>query len=252
MPLRVYLTGRVAIETPDGVLDESALPGRQGRLLLTYLVMSRASPVTRDQVADALWAGTPPAAWSNGLNALVSKLRSVLRRLEGEGVQLGHSFGCYQLRLPVDAWVDVDAARDAIHHAEALLAQRQNESAAWGWTYVGYHVTHRPFLPGERGPWVEARRAELALLRLRALDCTIAVNTAIGDIPEALRAGDDALAIDPLRESTYQQLMRCHFAAGSRAEALRVYERCRANLGETLGVDPSPETESVYLEILRS
>ncbi|HVE98643.1 MAG TPA: BTAD domain-containing putative transcriptional regulator [Mycobacteriales bacterium] len=252
--MRIYLTGRVAVETPEAVVDEAALPGRQGRLLLAYLVLSGTSSVSRDEIADVLWADAPPPAWSNGLNALVSKLRATLRQLAGDGVQLEHSFGCYQLRLPADVWVDVTAARDAIHRAEALLAQDADGAAveAWGWTYVGYHVTRRPFLPGENGPWVEARRAELALLRLRALDCAIAVNTASGDVAEALRAGNDALAVDPLRESTYQQLMRCLFAAGSRAEALRVYERCRATLGEMLGVDPSPLTESVYLEILRS
>ena len=38
---------------------------------------------------------------------------------------------------------------------------------------------------------------------------------------------------------------------GYRAEALRVYHRCRALLGEELGIDPSPETESLYLELLR-
>jgi len=46
--------------------------------------------------------------------------------------------------------------------------------------------------------------------------------------------------------------MRAHAAVGNRAEALRVYERCRSVLTEELGVPPSPQTEAVYLEILRS
>ena len=46
--------------------------------------------------------------------------------------------------------------------------------------------------------------------------------------------------------------MRAHALAGNRAEALRVYARCRQILSEELGVDPSPPTESVYLEILRA
>ena len=39
-------------------------------------------------------------------------------------------------------------------------------------------------------------------------------------------------------------------AAGERAEALRVWERCRTTLVEELGVDPSPETEAVYRDVL--
>ena len=38
-------------------------------------------------------------------------------------------------------------------------------------------------------------------------------------------------------------------ALGNRAEALRVYERCRALLAKELGTDPSPETQTVHREI---
>jgi DNA-binding SARP family transcriptional activator len=56
----------------------------------------------------------------------------------------------------------------------------------------------------------------------------------------------------PFRETGYQLLMRAHAAVGNRAEALRVYERCRSLLSEELGVPPSSQTEAVYLDILRS
>ena len=46
--------------------------------------------------------------------------------------------------------------------------------------------------------------------------------------------------------------MRAQVGAGNRAEALRVYERCRALMGDELGVDPSAETQACHLEILRS
>jgi DNA-binding SARP family transcriptional activator len=44
--------------------------------------------------------------------------------------------------------------------------------------------------------------------------------------------------------------MEANAAAGNRAEALRVYERCRRLLAEELGAFPSPETESIYRELL--
>ena len=65
-----------------------------------------------------------------------------------------------------------------------------------------------------------------------------------------MEAARDALALDEPREAAYRQLMRALVAAGERGEALRVWERCRAALVEELGVDPSPETEAVYLEVL--
>ena len=44
--------------------------------------------------------------------------------------------------------------------------------------------------------------------------------------------------------------MEAHAAAGNRAEALRVYERCRRLLADELGAYPSPETEAVYRALL--
>jgi DNA-binding SARP family transcriptional activator len=43
-----------------------------------------------------------------------------------------------------------------------------------------------------------------------------------------------------------------HAAAGDRAEALRVFAKCRELLRDELGVSPSPQTEAVYLKILRA
>ena len=43
--------------------------------------------------------------------------------------------------------------------------------------------------------------------------------------------------------------MRVHVALGDRAEALRVYERCRVLLANELRTDPSPETQEVYRQV---
>jgi DNA-binding SARP family transcriptional activator len=45
--------------------------------------------------------------------------------------------------------------------------------------------------------------------------------------------------------------MRAHTVAGNRAEALRVYAKCRQLFRDELGSEPSTET-TVFLSILRS
>lgn len=57
---RVQLCGSLAVEV-CGRRAETALPGRQGRLLFAYLAVNRQRSVSRDELADALWAsGRPP------------------------------------------------------------------------------------------------------------------------------------------------------------------------------------------------
>jgi DNA-binding SARP family transcriptional activator len=46
--------------------------------------------------------------------------------------------------------------------------------------------------------------------------------------------------------------MQVHARMGNRAEAVRVYERCRRLLAEELGISPAPQIEALYMEILRS
>jgi DNA-binding SARP family transcriptional activator len=45
--------------------------------------------------------------------------------------------------------------------------------------------------------------------------------------------------------------MRCEAALGNRAEAVRAYHQCRQLLREQLGVDPSPETQALFVTLLR-
>ena len=247
--IRVYLTSEVRIEHGDVLIGERDLPGRQGRTVLAMLVAERDRPLSRDEVAEELWPGDPPPVWEKAVMALVSKLRAVLRRAGIGDDALATSFGCYQLRLPSDTWVDVEAAADAVHRAEAALAVG-DERDAWAWAAIGYFVGRRPFLIGDDGPWVRRKRAQFRGYYLRALDCCIVCTAANGELADAIQAGEDALTIEPFRETTYQGLMRALAAAGNRAQALRYYERCRSVLAEELGVPPSPETEAVYTEIL--
>ena len=63
---------------------------------------------------------------------------------------------------------------------------------------------------------------------------------------------EQAIALEPFRETGYRRLMEAHVASGNRAEALRVYERCRRLLADELGTYPSPETESLYRVLLEA
>src|SRR5262245_64707727 len=76
--LKVFLAGRLAVQSDGIVIDEQRFPGRQGRVLFAYLVAEEDRPVPRDELAEALWGDTPPATWEKALTVLVSKLRTLL------------------------------------------------------------------------------------------------------------------------------------------------------------------------------
>jgi DNA-binding SARP family transcriptional activator len=122
--MRVYLTGRLMVETPAGLLDEEDLSARQGRIAFAYLLLHRRRPVPRLELATALWGDDPPDAWEASLSALLSRLRRLFRRYAIDA-DISALSGTVHVRLPGELWIDLDAARNALDEAEGLLRAGQ-------------------------------------------------------------------------------------------------------------------------------
>ncbi|HSD23076.1 MAG TPA: ABC transporter substrate-binding protein [Solirubrobacterales bacterium] len=252
MKLKVFLAGRVALESDGVVVDEERFPGRQGRLLFAYLVAEQGRPVPRDELTDALWGEAPPATSEKALTVLASKLRGLLAEGGIDGAKaLTSVFGSYRLNLPDGTWVDIIAAADALREAEAALAADDFERAKTV-AMQAASLARPSFFPGEEGVWVDGKRRELTDILRRALSCLAEASLRSGDAAGAASWAEETIALEPYRETGYRQLMAAHAAAGNRAEALRVYERCRQLLATELGAYPSPETETIYRELLEA
>ena len=240
---RIQLCGRLLAEI-GGVQVAPRLPGRQGRVLLAYLAVNRNREIRRSELVDALWVDPPPDA-DGSLNALLSKLRRALgsQRLGGR-----HTI---RLNLERGAWVDVEAAAEALHRAESALA-RQDWPAAWGAARVTLHIGQRTFLPGEEAPWIDDVRRQLEARYLRSLEITAAASLELGgsELDTAERSARTLIRHAPFSESGYRFLMRVHERRDNPAEALRVYERLRTKLREELGTSPSAATQDLHRRLL--
>jgi SARP family transcriptional regulator, regulator of embCAB operon len=212
--------------------------------LFTYLVLNRHRQVPRDELADALWNEPDPATIDSRLNPLLSKLRRVF------GVEALDGRSTVQLQLP-HAWIDLEAAVEAIHRAESAAAQ-QDWRRAWGPVLVALFVAERDFLPGDDALWIDETRHELTLLRLRALECYAATGLGLGgaELAGAIRAGQQLIRLAPLRESGYRYLMQALAAQDNLAEALHVYGQLSDCLRDELGVSPSVATRELYEQLL--
>jgi len=240
--VRVYLTGRVALEVDGEVFLGPDLGSGQLTALLAILAAERHRAVSADELTDHLWSGRPPPAWSQAVRSLVSKLRSRLAA-PGGWDPIQHWMGCYQLRLPPDTWVDIECARASVHDAEVELG-RGRADLACGPALVAASISRDPLLPGWSSAWCDAGRQVLAEVRIRALECLAEIWLARGAPRLAIRDAAEVVARAPFREPAYRQLIRAHAAAGSRAEAVKAYEDLRRLLGEELDLTPSPETVS--------
>ena len=216
---RIQLCGRLKADV-EGIHVTPALRGRQGRVLLAYLVINRGRPVSRDELISALWPYRPPADPPAALRTQLSRLRSAL----GTASLAGRD--AVELQLPESTWVDIEAA-------EAALAASEWKEA-WAHGNVALNISSRPFLAGFDAPWVEEVRRELGELQSRARESIARAGIGLGgsELAGAERSARELVRTAPFRESGYVLLMRALVASGNTAEALRAYERLRRVLQE--------------------
>ena len=90
--------------------------------------------------------------------------------LKKEGVFFFRSSGQYQLDLPADVCIDLEAGFSAVDRAEAHLRNGSPEQVL-GPAGAAACIARRPFLPGIEGFWADSLRGKLHRQLLRALDC---------------------------------------------------------------------------------
>lgn len=224
---------------------EKQLPSRQGRLLFAYLALNRDRAVTRDEMVDALWPYSAPAAARSALTVMVSKLRAAL------GAQMLTGRSELRLNLPPDARVDVEDALAAVHEAQSAVAQG-DWRRAWGPALRAQLITRRRLLPEHDTPWLDQWRQQLDDVQDRALEAYAASCLGIGgtELPGAERAALKLLERSPMRETGYALLMDALAAQGNVAEAMRIYDRARITLDQELGIIPGRAIQEAHARLL--
>ncbi|MCW3815244.1 tetratricopeptide repeat protein [Micromonospora sp. DR5-3] len=220
--------------------------GRQPRLVLAALLLEPDRVVPVDRLIDLVWGESPPPSARGTLQALVSRLRTVLRRI-GAPVEIVSRGAGYLVRVDPDT---VDAHRFTALTARARTAG--DEAAV-------------ELLDRALGLWRGEALADVADDDVRHRLCaglTEARWTAVEDRAEALlRLGrarqvvgelTDQVARQPGRQRLVGRLMLALHREGRADEALATYQRVRALLAEELGLDPAPELRRLQQLILRA
>ncbi|WP_344589066.1 AfsR/SARP family transcriptional regulator [Actinomadura vinacea] len=236
---------RIGILGPLEVVEDgrpAAVGGARLRALLTLLALDAGRPVPAERIIDDLWEDRAPAAALNALQALVSRLRAVIGRDRVESRR-----GSYRLALPrgcVDAH-DFEARVLAARRAADPRARSAELGAALG-------LWRGPALADVSGlPFADGPAARLEALRRAALDERIDADLELGRHEELIPELRALAAAEPLREPLRGRLIRALYGTGRQAEALSEYGSVKQALAEELGVDPSPDLETLHMAVLR-
>lgn len=235
--LEVRLLGPFGVLADGEPVDVSA--GRSSALL-AVLAMSAGKVVSIERLADMVWGEELPANARRSVQTYVTRLRSALG-----GETISTTGAGYVLNLAPD---DVDALRflrllDGSGGDPAI--ERDRIVAALG-------LWRGNPLEGVQSAWLsDYERPRLIEHYLSALERRIDLDIEAGRAGELVAEVRDVAGQHALRESIWARLIVVLDRCGRQAEALECYEAIRTRIAGELGVDPGPELQRIYANLLQ-
>lgn len=223
----------------------------QAETVVKLLLTRRAAggrAVSPDELIEWLWPESDPESGLKKLLPLLSNARHTLEpdiEPRDSNFILRSSWG-YYFDLSGDVTWDVLDFRQVVH--EGAVQQRLGELEAAIKAYEAARALYAgDFMAEDRyASWAIPQRQALQNEYRDLLAGLADAYASLGRYADAIRAGEAALEVDPLLESVYRQLMRYHYCAGDKGQALKVYRNCAKLFDELFGEGPTPQTKHLF------
>ena len=240
--MQLRLLGRFAVTivrngASPHVVDVS---GKLRRALLGYLAMQPGFAETRERLATLLWGDSPDNQARQSLRHCVLDLR---RDFEAVGLE---PLIIERDTIALDAdLVSSDANEFLVLARSDVPADCEAAAAVYSGAFLdGVDLDVEPFDQWRRGERVRLEQTAAQLFEREARRFAAA-----GDGPQALRAAERLVAIDPLREPAQRLLLQLFASFRGRDAALARAESFAALVASELGVQVEPETAALVERI---
>jgi predicted ATPase/DNA-binding SARP family transcriptional activator len=233
--LRVTALGPLQVFVGDQLVDPTAWGSARPRELLVYLLMHPEGR-TKEQVGLAFWPEASSSQLRNNFHVTLHRLRRAL----GGAEWISLSNDRYRVDPALVEDFDVTSFERDVTEARRAMKRRQPGAAAR--LEEALSRFRGDLLDGEPvNDWHLEHRDRLQRMYVDAL-MELGARQLEEDRPaKAADAFRRVLVRDELHEDAALALMRCHAAAGERAQALRVYRRLSEKLQQELEAEPGDE-----------
>ncbi|MCA9935828.1 MAG: hypothetical protein H6662_19130 [Ardenticatenaceae bacterium] len=226
------------------------IDGLKVQELFSYLLLHRNRPHSRNMLACLLWEDGSPAQGKSYLRKTLWQLQSALDSLPigtTSSLLLADS-NWIELNPQVEFWLDVAMFEEACHHVSAISTSKLTRSLA-NELRQAVDLYSGDLLDGWYQDWCLFERERLQHIHYMMLQKLMDFCEEHSEYEAGIEYGMRILRSDLARERTHRSLMRLHYLAGNRTEALRQYERCAAVLRQELDVEPDQHTLTLYKRI---
>jgi DNA-binding SARP family transcriptional activator len=228
-----------------------ALRGGRQRTVLAALLINAGKVVTKEQFFEELWEGRPIAKADNALQALVARLRKLLKHHFGEQfarerlITLPTGYLLHAAADEVDASLFERLAAEA-HHEIATDPRKARDILS-----RALKLWDGPVLEGvSGGPICHGSVLHYEETRLAAIEDKFHASMAAGIECGVISELKKMAMLYPWRERLAEMLMVALYRSGRQADALREYNLVRRRLVDELGMEPSPRLQDRMQAIL--
>ncbi|MFO7539817.1 MAG: bacterial transcriptional activator domain-containing protein [Chloroflexota bacterium] len=227
------------------------LEGAKVQELFSYLLLYRNRPHTREVLATMLWCDASATQCKSYLRKTLWQLQSELEQvLDGCLSDFLHVDGEWvQLNTGDRLWLDVAQFEQTFAQIKESPGQTWDDATAKQ-VATAIDLYRSDLLEGAYQEWCLFERERLQRLYLIMLEKLMNYCEADGHYETGIGYGMQVLRYDLARENSHRSLMRLHYLAGNRSEALRQYERCAKILREELAVEPGRRTKALYEQMV--
>jgi two-component SAPR family response regulator len=247
--LRVTTLGGFHVERDSIEIVPTAWGREKAIYLFQYLITNRHKQQHKEQIIAQLW---PQLDQEAGDRDFKVALNAVNKAIEPERPPRSKSrfikrFDlAYGLNLD-QIWIDIDEFETKLAIGNQLL--KTDEYLAIENYQAAVDLYKGDYLPERRyEDWTSGERERLKILAWSAMT-TLAELQIESNPRDSLRLTQQVLSQEPLWEEAYRIQMQAFQALGNRPMAIKTFQQCVNTLDEEFGIEPLPETLSIYEEI---
>jgi LuxR family transcriptional regulator, maltose regulon positive regulatory protein len=249
--LTINMLGPIEIfRDPSRPLAADAWTTKRARDILCFIASRRHRRASKDTIIDTFWGESDFEAVEKNFHPTVSHIRKALNSNQ----PLKQNFllyrdGDYQLSPNFSYYIDMEEFDRLV--ADGETARRAREFDRCIASYEAAIAIYRgDFMQGSYDDWVEEQRSYYREQHLRMLEALAAVAQKTEDWTRSLHLAQEILRNDPFREDVHCMMMRAHAGQGNRHAVREQYATLSKLLKKELGVEPAPETQKVYRELI--
>jgi len=245
--LQVYTLGKFEVYRAEELISAKGWGRDRTIQLFQYLVTARSRrAMHKESILDRLWESDNDQHFKIAMHG-VNKTLEPNRESRTDPKYIIRQGVTYQLNLN-DIWIDVEELDQCIELGNASL-DIDEESASKAYRhaiglYEGIYLPNRIY-----EDWSSDERERVQMMVLGAI-----VN--LGELVlksnplESIRLADQALQIDRTWEEAYRIKMEAYLTKGNRPMVIKTYNQCKEVLEEDFGIEPLPETQTIFEKIM--